>query len=160
MGVNCEIWLPPTARIGDVADVIGILAGAVPKKKEFSSGGGWYAYVPGVKAEPSNLASCSHIAFQNGDETWGVLWHWEPTGGTGERLLMPSATAFWRAMGSRLIQFFGGRMTYHDCDDHGMDEQYTVDYDTCPTDGEPWREFQQRKMDIKPLTKEEIERYW
>jgi len=160
MGVDCRIWLPGRVRILDVADVIGILAGMKPEKRPFSTSedGGWSTHVPNVRTEGiPEMPHCALIYFEHNGETRTVLYHFEP--GAGERLLMPSSTALWLAIGSGLIHFFGGRLDYNDCDSEDANETATVNYDIAPSDGEPWYEFQQRKLDLKALTKEDIDKY-
>jgi hypothetical protein len=151
MGVDCNIWLPSRVRIRDVADVIGILAGLKPEKHLLQAGGEdglWAVRVPGVTYEGiTTMPECARITIDvQGEKHW-TLYHFEPS--NGERLLMPSSTPFWLAIGSGLVKFFGGRLQYQDCDDK-IDEEYSVDYDTNPEDGEPWQAFQARMFNLQP----------
>jgi len=60
-----------------------------------------------------------------------------------------------------LVDFFGGRMDYQDCDDSY--EDYTKwpksSRHNRPQDGKPWQNFQKRMEAVKPLTKEELETF-
>lgn len=122
MSVCCRILLPDNVRVRDVAKVIGVLSG---KKPVESSEG--FVDVSGVKVGNYGediLAECAKItvsdidgealAWRNGCSMAEVMFHFEPDGGRG-RLMIPPSTAFWIAIGVRLIDFFGGWLKYQDC---------------------------------------------
>jgi len=87
-----------------------------------------------------------------------VTYHFEPDNGAG-RLLLPRSTPFWIALGVRLVDFFGGTVDYSDCDSVDVDYQVAAKsaLDNGPTDGEAWNVMQQRIIDLKPLSRQEIE---
>lgn len=167
MGVDTKIMLPGDVRIQDVADVIGILAG-LPKVKQplQGDGGAWAVRVNGVRVEGiPNLASCANIYinaqngthFVDGEMTHMVMFHYEPGEGSGERLLMPRSTAFWIAMGEKLVEFFGGEQDFNDCDSKDVDLSCKKPRKSnCPSDGEPWQDFEKAMWDLEPLTEEEV----
>jgi len=167
MGVDTKIMLPGDVRIQDVAEVIGILAG-LPKTKFVLQGddGSWAVRVSGVKVEGiPNLASCAQIylnaqngtPFVDGEMTHMVMFHYEPGEGSGERLLMPRSTAFWIAMGEKLIEFFGGEQDYNDCDSKDVDISCKKPRKrNNPSDGKPWQDFEKAMWSLKPLTEEEV----
>ena len=157
MGSDCHVYLPPATRINDVAEVMGILAGNKPRKEPLGDPeGSWAVRVPTIKAENSSVCGCAEITFwdSNKEQRW-AFYHFEPSK-TGERLLSVRSTGFWIAIGKRLVDFFGGRMTYNDCGMTEDDYQQPHRTDIHESDGEPWQAFQQRIFDVKPLTKKEI----
>ena len=160
MGVDALIKLPPDVRIDDVAKVIGVLAGLPIEKQPLDANGTWCIRVNGAKAEGIlNIASCATIKIHgklvDGEEDHHVMFHYEPDDGI-DRLIMPRSTAFWISIGKRLIQFFGGKLTYSDCVG-GIDEQAEKPRQSNnPTDGKPWQDFQQEIADLKPITKPEL----
>jgi hypothetical protein len=152
MSVACNIWLPSRVRIRDVADVIGILAGLKPKKHLLEAGGEdglWCVRVPGATYEGiKEIPECARIMVDVAGEKHWTLYHFEPS--EEGRLLMPPSTPFWLAIGSGLVRFFGGRLQYQDYDDK-IDEEYSVDYDINPEDGELWQSFQERMFNLRPV---------
>jgi hypothetical protein len=79
---------------------------------------------------------------------------------SGCKLMMPRSTAFWLAMGRRLIEFFGGGLVYSDHDFDGKTFNETVppksNDENGPEDGAPWQSFQDRVHAIQPLTRAEV----
>jgi hypothetical protein len=77
------------------------------------------------------------------------------------RLISGGNNLYWKKIGRGLVNFFGGWVDDNDCDDTSIN--YSVkaksNAENCPEDGEPWRKFQQRLLDLKPirLTRKEIE---
>ena len=165
MGTDCRIWMPPDARLDDVANVIGILVGCKPEwndsEKEL------YLRVPGVTVkgnEYPGLATCSNIDIESESllnlcdyKRLHVMWHWEPGEFClGYHLLMPRSTALWLAIGNALINFFGGAIDYNDCDSVEIDNMVYCQYKNNPTDGKAWDDHQHRMFNIRPLDKSDI----
>lgn len=167
MGIDSRIYLPPTVRIDDVADVIGALAGLTPEKSFFGSSEGWATHVPGVRAKATHTASMATIYVDagnegtliDGDRRHYVCYFFESLDQDYKpcRYLLPRSTAFWIAIGRGLIRFFGGSLSYSDVDD-------TIN-ETLPAKptsfvhaegGEAWYALQQAKLDVKPITLEEL----
>ena len=163
MGVDAQIYVRRDARVRDVADVMGILAGLKPHKSNFP--GGWSCKVDGVSiASCTSLPECCSIHLDagldekliDGEQSHNVLWHWEPSEGMDNyHLMMPSSTAFWIAVGIEVCKFFGGCIGYNDCDDQHIDRHIKGMREiNNPEDGKAWDDFQEAKMAVKPLTME------
>ncbi len=160
MGVNSIILLPPDVHLDDATQVIGILAG-LPAEKQ-TLGDSYCCRVPGAVAACSCMPEMATITLTgnlvDGDSEHYTTWHWESERARGERLLMPRASAFWIAIGRRLVDFFGGSICYNDCGD--LNPNYvsaTPRRLNNPSDGLPWRNFQDEKLRLKPITKAELE---
>ena len=69
---------------------------------------------------------------------------------------MPRSTASNIAMCKRLADFFGGRVDYSDCDSTECDYYVDEQPDINAYDGEAWERLQTRKLNIEPLTADEI----
>ena len=160
MGVDCNINLPGNVRVNDVADLIGIAAGLPARKHDLDYKGAWTVRVDGVKVENACVVGLVDINLSgkmiDGQKDHTVFYHFEDDGSSG-RCLLPRSTAFWIAVGRKLIDFFGGALVYQDCDGN---EDYVKpanpDNINCPQDGEDWQNFQQRMLDVQPITKEEL----
>ena len=168
MGIDCKIYLPANVAIDNVANVIGILAGAKSKKHYFQDDikGGWSTEVEGVKITTSGIPTCAYIEIQGLSEASRkcrennfihVLYHFETP--TGERLLMPSSNNFWIAISKKLVDFFGGRVDFNDCD--SVEINYKVepkeDKFNNPQDGDEWYNLQNRLLELKPLTDDDFQ---
>lgn len=156
MGINCRIMLPDRIRVNDVAEVMGALT-RLPVMKQFFQGQDrdWSVRVEGIKVQPSSISECCEIQWITPDnERHFVLYHFEPSEVVG-RLMMPRSTAFWVAVGKRLVDFFGGELDYNDCDRKSVDYRRKRRTDCMPNDGKAWDRFQERKLKITPITDEE-----
>jgi hypothetical protein len=160
MGCDTVISLPTNVRLKDVANVIGVLSG-YRARKMCLSGGAWATNVPSVRTKGiESIPECAHIFV--GDEI-RVMYHFEhitddPRIG---RVIQPASTPFWVAVGRRLVDFFGGEVDYNDCDNSAVD--YSVpaksNEENCPKDGKEWDDFQERVLNLSPITKEEVKSY-
>lgn len=95
MATDCNVYLPPSALIQDVADVLGALAGckvsshsitsSVPSCDPFP-----VTDVADVHVMSSGLAECANITVGTGARRFHTVWHWEPDYPPfpGARLLM------------------------------------------------------------------------
>jgi hypothetical protein len=164
MGVDMRVRLPNNVRVRNVAEVMGAYAGCTPVKSFFrgDSKGGWHASVPGAKVTTTSLPEMAQITIDcpmvDGQTSHFCFYHFEPESGSG-RLMLPRSTAFWIALMTKVVDFFGGELDYNDSDDSECDysvPEKTVD-ENSPQDGEAWYNFQNRVLNIKPLTKEEWE---
>jgi len=159
MGVNSNIYLPNDVRVRDVADVIGILAGLKPYKRHFGGGSdGWSCGVDGVEIKTTTSPEMVEIIIR-GDlvdgETVHFVHYFFENG--NYRFLYPKATPFWIAIGKRLCKFFGGKIDYADCDAGGINATWKKPRKSnCPEDGRVWYNFEQAKLDLKPITKKDI----
>jgi hypothetical protein len=96
----------------------------------------------------------------DGEEYHHLSYHFETDCGKG-RLLNVRSRAIWLAVGNRLIDFFGGSIDYQDCDEIDVDvkKPWKGVALNCPSDGKEWYAFQQRILDIKPITVKEWRGY-
>ena len=171
MGVDTVIRLPENVRVDDVTDVIGILVGKKAHKKTFDQviqSEGWHTRVDGVDTAPS-ISGCVQIHITKGlsdDATRArdgqndapfVLYFFESE--RGGRLLSPPSTTFWIAVGKGLVKFFGGTIDYNDCDDSNIDYRVAKKSRSinAPSDGKAWYTFQERKLNLKALTKKDFD---
>jgi len=160
MGVDCNILLPNDVRVRDVARAIGILMGGEPIREPLC-GGGFSVLVPGVQVLPSVVPECAEINInfeaQDGVEHW-VVFQFEVSGTNGARLLSPPSTPLWCAVGTALVNFFGGQVDYNDSDAVGKGPEKMVDppQRNDPSNDPEWTAFQERLMALGVLTSEDI----
>jgi len=162
MGVDCNILLPNDVRVRDVARAIGILMGGEAIRQPFHPpSDGYSILVPGVQVKPSSMPECAEIRInfkaQDAVEHY-VLFHFEVSGTKGKRLLSPPSTPLWCAVGTALVKFFGGHVDYNDCDDEATGPQKTVFplHRNDPSDDPEWTAFQERLMNLGPLTAKDM----
>jgi len=160
MGVDTKIMLPSKVRARTVSSVLGRIVGFEGIKTALG-GGAWYTQVEGISINNNpQVVGLADITWDKapGPRTRGyVAYHFEVE--DGGRLLMPPSTAFWLAVGHRLVDFFGGKLDYNDCDNSEVDYKVKANPNSWADDGKPWDQLQQRIMDIEPLTVEEIKSY-
>lgn len=164
MGVDARVTLPANVRLSNVANVMGAVAGCPATKSFFDRDpkNGWSTRVEGVEVLTTSIPSMCEIRITppngcvDGEKSHFTFYHFEPDNGVG-RLMLPRSTAFWIAVMHRVVDFFGGEIDYNDCDDVSCD--YSVPHKTweenSPSDGEAWYTFQNRILEIKPITVEE-----
>lgn len=164
MGVDCNIVLPHNVQVRYVAKVIAKLAGAPSRMVPLggSHPGSKYVEVEGLKVEGVlEIPEMNRISVTLPDGVVSVQYHQEVGAKwAGCKLMMPRSTAFWLAMGRRLIEFFGGGLVYSDHDFDGKTFNETVppksNDENGPEDGVPWQSFQDRVHAIQPLTRAEV----
>lgn len=174
MGVDCRITLPHTARLRDVADVIGILLG---KEAELAplSRNSIHCKVEGVTTKSSAVVECAEIEIK--DALWGhdghrgdrwFLYHFEFENGYSTdgdyhtesgRGILPRATAINIAMAVELVKFFGGEVDFNDSDAKDVDFKAPTKKDIQACNGEGWEKFQRRMAAVQPLTKAQVAEY-
>lgn len=175
MGVNVNIGLPNNARLRDVANAIGVLAGIKPLESRIDTcPKGFFIDVPGVSLRPCGLGleSCSYIDIRvpNGkkmvdgetEHTW-LMFHFEmemPSLVNSDirdyaRGMLPIATPFWIAIGRRLVQFFGGWFIPNDCNDE-VEIYAAPHYLNGAVSGDVWDQQQRRIFELQPITAEEL----
>jgi hypothetical protein len=156
MGVNACLTFSPGARVDDVADAIGVLAGlpAVTDNKGFRR-------VAGVTVKSTSVPQSPRILLRgrmvDGSRVHEVMFHYEGCGGRPS--IAPPSTAFWVAVCRRLVGFFGGRLDYNDCDSR------TAGYRRpCPRrrndpqDGAAWQKFEREMDGVRPVTVADVAR--
>lgn len=160
MGVDCRIHLPESVTLYNVAKVIGAVTGCPMKKVPLTGPADprWYVEVPTVTETTSVPGmACLRILHPtvDGEPNHFVFYHFECD--TGGRLLMPRSTAFWIAVGCRLVSFFGGHIDFQDCDDEDRDLEFPDlgRQMNSPQDGHAWQQFQERVFALKPITEDD-----
>lgn len=183
MSVSCHIYLPGNVRVKDVMDVMGILVGLPKKKNNLDDNGrnlddgdpSWYCQVKGVSYRTTHTSEMISIELvgnfseaaqgqrmieDNPQNSAFCYWFFEVSSPHEEyRLISCGSTGFWIAVGKGLVKFFGGEVDYNDCDSIDVDFKVKkkINSKVCPSDGVPWQEFQKRKFDLQPLTKEDFQ---
>lgn len=156
MGVSCRVLLPANVRIKDVVAVIAASAGYRPTRQDFGGRNqGWYTKVDGVTIKPQFDGSYATIEFDGRF----VIYNFECSTEPGKRQLNPTSTAFWGAIGKRLVDFFGGKIDYDDSDDVDWDYEAPEksNLENSPSDGDEWYDLQKRLLEVKPLIEAELE---
>ena len=163
MGTNAVVKLPAGTRMGDVANVVGILLGC--EKEWFESGNARWIRVKRVEEKCSQsipelayididltgLDNPVAVAIRESDgDTYEMSYHFE--GGHGGPSINPKATAAKIALCKAVVQFFGGEANYNDCDSVDINVQVDGRNPIAPSDGKPWDDFQQALDNLKPLT--------
>jgi hypothetical protein len=179
MGVDCDICLPHTARIRDVADVLATLAGAPGHMRPLrGSGEPFEVFVSDATIkikhyEGGNLDSCLDVEIYappdmnliTGTRHIGAMWFFDFSVGSSVgglryahhgRGFKGRSTGFWIAAARGLIDFFGGWTDFNDCDDIEIDYFKQPKRDLAAHDGAPYDAFQKRKGAVKPLTKADL----
>ncbi len=157
MGVDTEIHLPPATRLRDVASVIATLHGHPTKyvnHREYES-----CDVVGVKLEGIvEMPTCAWIKLlrEDGEGYRKMLYQFESSRTAGSHVMLIRSVALNIAVGRRLVEFFGGTVGYQDCSAVGIDLAVPAPQDSYPEDGKAWNDFERRKSEVKPLTREEI----
>ncbi len=164
MGVDCRISLPRNVRLQTVAEVIGKLIGLKAERTEQK-----FVRVPGISfISYPNLIECPIINFDgvagpafkwnHDDAKTTVMFHFEPDEGSG-RILLPNSTAFWLAVGRKVVDFFGGFMFYQSDDNSATPDYFQIaksNAENMPSDGKPFWDLEQRIFDLPPITEEEF----
>lgn len=163
MSVNVSIALPAQTQIGDVALVLAALDGIPTVNTQLSHGDGWCADLDGGVSQHvqyvtvDSLPECVNIIWANSNKKpRSVLYHFEYNNGA-HRGILPGSTPWWIVAAKRLVDVFGGIADYNDCDDHDQDYVQPVADDISASDGEAWYRWQERLLNVKPITKEELE---
>jgi hypothetical protein len=171
MGVDCSLTLPNNARLRDVANAIGILAGLKPEAERLSGSDGFFFRVPGVTVKSSRIETLAEIHIQapdgeslvDGEKHHWVLYHFEfevptddPNVRTYARGIMPRSTRFWIAMCCKLADVFGGVLDFNDCDDSGQDYVKPEHPLNGAVNGAAWDAQQRRIFELAPLTKKDM----
>lgn len=158
MGVDCKYTIPAQARLRDVADVAGILLGCKVTEESLGSGRSTYAKVHGITYRTSDdMPECIRIVYPDSCQL-ALLYHyeWDLFGNHG---IMPRSRARNIALCVALCDFFGGSVDFNDYDDDKDDHSAHIPDDIHAEDGDEWDAFQQRKLSVQPLTKQQIRKY-
>lgn len=158
MGVDAMIYLTNRARVNNVANVIGCLAGCEKSMYELQHGSNAKALrVKTVEVKASVVPECADIFFEYKGEKHRVMYHFEAGG--GGRCLLPRSTPFWCAVGFHLVEFFGGKLHYQDWGFNGKNWDYVnkkVPSFIDAEDDKSWQKMQDTMFSVQPLTDKEI----
>ena len=135
MGINTKVYLPAKARISDVSKVIGKL---LRSKK--------------ISIESCIIPECAKINIIDGKNTeHHFLYHFE-FDSEGNHGIVISSTARNIAIAKGLVDFFGGKIDFNNCDcvecDYYIPEQLYINAE----DGDEWDKLQYRINSIEPIT--------
>lgn len=162
MGVDCEIYLPATARLDDIQDVIAILIGNKPNKKELPSGN-FFIRVEGARARvcDGTPEMCVIHLEENPFNAQMCYVHFEVERRDGKSMagykkLSSKSRPVWIAIGRRLVDCFGGFMIDKDSADE-ITYRKKPRKDNDANDGEEWDGLKRRIFEIQPLTKADIQ---
>ena len=172
MGVDCNIYLNAgNATAENVARVIAILAGNETTVKPLLGTCHWSTEVSGYKFKGSehtptiaDLSFDHHVGEHTGYDgpdanvQHSVFIHLE-SGVRNRKCMMPRATAFWLAMGRRLVRFFGGELFYQDCEKSWgdvPDYKSRARFSQIGEDDETFQKIQNAMMRLKPITRKEM----
>lgn len=156
MGVGCRILLPGNVRIRDVCSVIAVAVGFEPSVEPLTKTG-VSTRVKGVTAKASTDTMPDFLTVQFDNRH--CYFSYEPTDvNPGGRTLNPKSTAFWCLVGQRLVDVFGGKVDYNDCDDIAFDyvKRNRSNAMNCPNDGDEWNALQYRIANVPPITEQEF----
>ena len=158
MGIDTKILLPPAVQVQSVAEAIGILLGC-PKRKQTLDGSHKPFYVVWVDAVKlvaiPDMPTCVHIVVSHESIKADYLYHFE--GRDGQRLLMPRSKAENIALGRALIQLFGGKIDYADCDSVDVDLEYPPADWLCLENDKNFDIFNEALWQLEPLRKADID---
>lgn len=163
MGVGCKAILPEHARVSDVADVIGILAGLPFERATFESGEGTHVWVHGILVRGTECPGMAMIELRgpmvDGEHVHTCSFHFENDWAAGGRILSAqAATPFWQTILRGVVDVFGGTVDYEDTD------SIEVDYGSYgitnimwhASDGDAWEAKVTTIAAIKPLTADDL----
>lgn len=153
MAATCRLELPCNVRVATVAAVIGKLLGLDAVKCGIGASS-WYCDVPGAKIRlcGPDFPACCRISIRGSKYGyWQCMYHFEGPG--GRRAILPDETPLNLAICRRLVEFFGGHLTYN-MSSEGESSYFRADKsdaENCPETGNPWLVLQERIFNEPPL---------
>lgn len=149
MGCDSQLYLPPSTRMTDFADVLGILLGYKAEQPTFPRSSGVFCRVPdGPTFGTSHTPTMAVLSI-------GGYWHWEGS------CIIPGARCFScstqdhrRLILEALAEIFGGYLDFNDCDSVDCDYMgslYCKDYRPDAEDGGEWDTWQRFKLALRPI---------
>lgn len=177
MGVDSKIYLKNHASVEKVYDVMAVILGAektfkgeddVDFKEESSPTNTWRIKVNHSNGDQLEYKAPTYFDIRVNDNcgnTFSSLFFYDldddKYAQNGEKALNPRASATWIAIGKKLVEFFGGKLMYADCED-GNDPKnwlinekglYSPEINHCD---DRWYNYHNALSKIKPLTAEDI----
>ncbi len=181
MGVNAKIYLNAHAKPKDIMYVIiksignefsykGSLKKEVDPTQLASKTNPW-KIIPVDLDYKINLSDMDYFELNFSDpckQKYQTLLHLniedDPNSYNNEKLLSPKSNEIWLCIGKKLVDFFGGKMMYADCNDESDPKNWYINKKalfpkkTKSQDGdERWYQFQNALNKLKPITKNELE---
>lgn len=146
MGCDSHLYLPPTTRMDDFAEVLGILLGAKAERRAIAGSDGVFV---DVKDAPtfghSHTPTMAVLSI-------GGFWHWEchsPI--AGARLFSCRTAEPRRPVLEALADIFGGMLDFNDCDSIDVDYMGTLrdkPYRPDASNGQAWDDWQTFKLSL------------
>lgn len=159
MGIDARIYFPPQVAVDYVAEAIAIAGGAKWEDRDIGGARNELVVVnvPSLEVMSSRVVTLVDIRFF--DEIRQVPryvnYHFE-FGTKGERGLMPRSRAYWLAVGKKVVDAFGGKLDYSDCDNSDIDYEVEVRWPDEWQDGPGYEQLQAILRSITPVTAEDI----
>jgi hypothetical protein len=114
--------------------------------------------VPSLSIKPGSVVGLVNVSFQ--DDIRRVphtfFYHFE-FGTKGERGFMPRSHPYWLAVGKKVVNAFGGRIDYADCDDVYNDYEAPVRWPEKWDDYPGFGQLQDILRSISPVTREDMQ---
>ena len=159
MGCDSKLYLPPTTRLGDFEEVLGILLEAEARPYEIKGSKGVFIEV----ADRPRFQTTTILEMLTLDI--GGYWHWECNDAPfpGARLFTCGTSENRRAVLVALADIFGGMLDFNDCDSVDVDHLgtlYNKPYHPDASDGEDWDRWQRYKLALDPISTFEAWGLW
>jgi hypothetical protein len=150
MGCDSHLYLPPSTRMRDFEDVLGILLGC--EAKQYSIAGSSGVFVRVLDAPHFSTSHTPEMAVLN----IGGHWHWECEHSLipGARMFSCSTQMHRRTILESLAEIFGGYLDFNDCDSVDCDYMGTLygkSYRPDATDDAAWDAWQTFKLNLIPI---------
>jgi hypothetical protein len=173
MSTNVSCELPPKARLEDVAKVLAALIGhrtynvPIPDSSATFARVDGYHFALGASPTPGSgyiVLDCDLdtpaarlLKADEGVEYWlSYSWNSSENGGLA---LYPSCSTSKIALCAGLVDFFGGKIDFNDCDSEDVNMELDPQEDIRASNDPLWSQFNNRILAIKPLTLEEIDKF-
>lgn len=172
MGINVSCNLSYGSRIRNIATVAAALLGSEVKHEPINGSDGIFARAKGFKLthasesevtlayivlDCTNDSPAARAIRQSDGVKYHLLYHFE--GEHGGPLVAPACTAAKIALCAGLVNFFGGTCDFNDCDNTAVNLKVSRRKDILASNDPMWSVFQQRMIDVKPITAEDIKQY-
>lgn len=148
MSVAAHIYLTSDVRSLDVACAVALVSGLRPQRPELELVSSYSAAAFCLTGNMVDGTDVHHFSvYSESDEYIGLT-----------RLVIAPSTAFWIAVGRRLIRFFGGALLYSDCASDEAEEYYIRKWSyPREDDDDGCLELSKRISALNPLTRDEID---
>lgn len=151
MGVDCWVYLKPTAAARDVADAIAITCGAEVAQPRESYG---RPVRTGAHVENSPVVGCVDLVIPGG---WRILFQYDAREDGHRAFSLGSPTPGTAAIARVLVDFFGGYADLNDFDKVERDVEAPGRWGHLrPHDGAAWQQFED-ELAALPAVPEAVE---